>query len=83
MNGWCRIGKMGWRKSPSQTPADFVAAIQEGVLRSESGKVHPRLRSARFGQSADDAERLPEPLQGYYASEKETEVAKRNANNPL
>ena len=54
-----RMGKLGWRKSPSQTPADFVAAIHEPVLRMKVATFTRHYESARFGQSADDAEILP------------------------
>ncbi len=51
---------MGWRKSPSQTPLDFVAAIQEENLQKKVAKFTRAYESARFGQSADDAQSLPE-----------------------
>ncbi len=54
-----RMSKLGWRKSPSQTPADFVAAIREPVLQTKVAAFTRHYESARFGQSADDAEILP------------------------
>ncbi len=55
-----RMAKLGWRKSPCQTPADFVAAIQEPVLRTKVARFTRHYESARFGRSVDDAGILPE-----------------------
>ena len=65
-----RMGRLGWRKSPSQTPADFVAAIQEPVLKVKVATFTRHYESARFGQSADDAEKLPELFEEITASGK-------------
>jgi protein-glutamine gamma-glutamyltransferase len=54
-----RTARMGWRKSPSQTPQDFVAAIQESSLQKKVASFTQAYESARFGHSADDAQRLP------------------------
>jgi len=50
---------MGWRKSPSQTPLDFVAAIQEAALQRKVARFTRAYESARFGKSLDDAQSLP------------------------
>jgi protein-glutamine gamma-glutamyltransferase len=55
-----RMARLGWRKSPSQTPLDFVAAIQEARLQSKVASFTRAYESARFGQSVDDAQSLPE-----------------------
>jgi len=55
-----RLARLGWRKSPSQTPSDFVAAIQEPALREEVAKFTRAYESARFGHKTEDAEILPE-----------------------
>jgi hypothetical protein len=54
-----RLARLGWRKSPSQTPLDFVAAIQEAALQKKVAKFTRAYESARFGRSADDALSLP------------------------
>jgi len=54
-----RLARWGWRKSPSQTPSDFVAAIQEPALKKEVARFTRAYESARFGRSADDAAALP------------------------
>jgi len=55
-----RMAGLGWRKSPSQTPLDFVAAIQEEALQKKVARFTRAYESARFGQSVDDAQSLPE-----------------------
>ena len=65
-----RMARMGWRKSPSQTPSDFVAAIHEPVLRMKVENFTRRYESARFGKSIDDAEALPKLFEEITAGEK-------------
>lgn len=55
-----RLARLGWRKSPSQTPLDFVAAIQETSLQKRVARFTQAYESARFGKSLDDAQSLPE-----------------------
>jgi protein-glutamine gamma-glutamyltransferase len=55
-----RMERMGWRKSPSQTPVDFVQAIQEARLQKKVAAFTRAYESARFGNSVDDAQSLPE-----------------------
>lgn len=55
-----RMARLGWCKSPSQTPLDFVAAIQEAALQNKVARFTRAYESARFGRSVDDAQRLPE-----------------------
>jgi protein-glutamine gamma-glutamyltransferase len=55
-----RLARRGWRKSPSQTPRDFVQAIQEPVLQKKVADFTRVYESARFGQSVADARALPE-----------------------
>jgi transglutaminase-like putative cysteine protease len=55
-----RMARLGWRKSPSQTPSDFVATIQEAALQKKVARFTRAYESARFGQSADDAQNLPQ-----------------------
>jgi transglutaminase-like putative cysteine protease len=65
-----RMARLGWRKSPSQTPSDFVAAIQEPVLRMKVENFTRHYESARFGKSVDDAEALPKLFEEITACEK-------------
>lgn len=67
-----RLSRMGWRKSPSQTPADFVAAIQEPELQQKVARFTLAYESARFGRSLADAEVLPRLFQEITARERRT-----------
>ena len=64
-----RMARLGWRKSPSQTPLDFVAAIQEAVLQKKVARFTRAYESARFGKSVDDAQSLPELFKDITATE--------------
>ena len=55
-----KLARRGWRKSPSQTPRDFVEAIQEPVLQKKVAEFTKVYESVRFGQSGDDARLLPQ-----------------------
>lgn len=76
-----RMAKLGWRKSPSQTPADFVAAIQEPILRMKVARFTRSYESARFGKSVDDAEILPRLFEEITASDSKASknMPRRNA----
>jgi protein-glutamine gamma-glutamyltransferase len=58
-----RMARQGWRKSPSQTPRDFVAAIQDRNLQQGVDSFTRAYESARFGRSIVDARALPELLE--------------------
>jgi transglutaminase-like putative cysteine protease len=64
-----RMARLGWRKSPSQTPLDFVAAIQEAALQKKVASFTRAYESARFGKSVDDAQSLPALFQDITVSE--------------
>ncbi len=64
-----RMARLGWRKSPSQTPLDFVAAIQEAALQKKVARFTRAYESARFGKSVDDAQSLPALFQDITADE--------------
>jgi hypothetical protein len=64
-----RMARRGWRKSPSQTPLDFVAAIQEAALQKKVARFTRAYESARFGESVDDAQSLPELFHDITAAE--------------
>ena len=64
-----RMARLGWRKSPSQTPLDFVAAIQETALQEKVARFTRAYESARFGKSVDDAQSLPELFKEVTATE--------------
>jgi hypothetical protein len=57
------MARRGWRKSPTQTPVDFVAAVHETGLQKKLAAFTRAYESARFGNSVDDAQSLPELFQ--------------------
>jgi transglutaminase-like putative cysteine protease len=73
-----RMARLGWHKSPSQTPLDFVAAIQEAELRSKVASFTRAYESARFGQSVDDAQNLPELFKDIAVAGKENSTNTEN-----
>lgn len=54
------LARRGIRKYPAQTPQEFVNVIGEEPLRSLVGRFTSAYESARFGNSVDEAARLPE-----------------------
>ena len=54
------LARKGWTKSPAQTPAEFLVSIQNEAVREPVSKFTEHYESARFGGSAEDAQRLPE-----------------------
>ena len=70
-----RLARRGWRKTPGQTPHDFVAAIQEPVLQRKVATFTRAYESARFGQSVDDARALPELFEEITAGERQSRSA--------
>jgi transglutaminase-like putative cysteine protease len=54
------MARRGLQKSTSQTPQEFVRVIEDEQLRIQIRKFTEAYESARFGNSSDDAQRLPE-----------------------
>ena len=54
------LAKRGWQKLPAQTPAEFVAAFRDETVRDPLARFAEHYERARFGDSAEDAARLPE-----------------------
>jgi len=54
------LARKGWTKSPAQTPTEFLVSIQDDLVREPVAKFTEHYESARFGGSAEDAQRLPE-----------------------
>jgi transglutaminase-like putative cysteine protease len=73
-----RMARLGWRKSPSQTPLDFVAAIQEAALQKKVARFTRAYESARFGKSVDDAQTLPALFREITAAETEDSGKTKN-----
>ena len=54
------LGRRGWRKLPEQTPKEFVRTIDDPTLRGSVAAFTDHYERARFGNSARDAQALPE-----------------------
>jgi len=67
------IARHGWHKLPAQTPQEFVTSIQEEGLRSSVARFTRHYERARFAQSTEDAERLPELYQEISSPTKESQ----------
>ncbi len=53
------VARKGWRKTAVQTPGEFVISIDDAAMRKQVEEFTRRYESARFGESAADAEQLP------------------------
>ncbi len=55
-----RVARLGWRKSPTQTPDEFVSGIDDAGVRERVAEFTRHYQSARFDDSVEDVRRLPE-----------------------
>jgi protein-glutamine gamma-glutamyltransferase len=55
-----QTAKLGWAKSPVQTPEEFAAIITDQEIHHRVSDFTEHYERARFGNSAEDASRLPE-----------------------
>jgi len=53
------MARRGHHKSPTQTPAEFVQKIDDPHLRGDVARFTKHYERARFGNSAEDAVKLP------------------------
>jgi hypothetical protein len=54
------LARRGLNKSPQHTPSEFLICIEDEAMRESVAKFTQHYESARFGGSAQDAQRLPE-----------------------
>jgi hypothetical protein len=54
------LARRGVQKPPAQTPQEFAEEIADAKLREPVARFTQVYESARFGNSTDDAQRLPE-----------------------
>lgn len=54
------LSRRGIRKVPTQTPQEFLKAIGSEPVRETAARFTVHYERARFGDSAEDAEKLPE-----------------------
>ncbi|MGH9511040.1 MAG: transglutaminase TgpA family protein [Terriglobales bacterium] len=64
-----RLARKGLRKLPSQTPAEFLASIEDGTTRRRVEKFTTFYERARFGGSSEDAEALPQLYEEIYVAD--------------
>jgi len=57
------LAKRGFPKSPVQTPEEFLRSIPDRALRERVSRLTEHYERARFGDSTEDAARLPEVFQ--------------------
>ncbi len=55
-----RLGRLGWRKMPVQTPDEWKNTITDSELREAVERFTVHYERARFGESATDAQQLPQ-----------------------
>jgi hypothetical protein len=55
-----RLARKGLRKSPWQTPEEFASSIADPEMREDILVFTQHYERARFAESTEDAERLPE-----------------------
>jgi len=63
-----RVARRGWRKSPTQTPDEFVSGIDDAGIRARVAEFTRHYESARFNDSVEDVRRLPELYEEIAAS---------------
>jgi transglutaminase-like putative cysteine protease len=59
-----RLERNGWRKSPGQTPTEFLAGIDDEKVREWVARFTHSYEWARYGGSTADAQALPGLYQG-------------------
>jgi hypothetical protein len=55
-----RLARAGLRKTPGQTPEEFASSIADPKMRNDVVTFTEHYERARFADSVDDAQRLPE-----------------------
>lgn len=54
------LARRGVKKTPAQTPQELVKKIEDETLRGKVERFNDAYEAARFGNSAEDAQRLPD-----------------------
>ena len=54
------LGRKGWHKTHVQTPQEFLTCIEDPLMRRRVESFTRAYEAARFGDSSDEARRLPE-----------------------
>ena len=64
------LARQGWKKTAAQTPKEFLIRIEDPVMRKRVEDFTRAYEAARFGESSEDARRLPELYGEITAKEK-------------
>jgi hypothetical protein len=54
------LARRGWKKTAVQTPSEFLPRIEDPTMRARVEQFTRAYEAARFGESSDEARRLPE-----------------------
>jgi transglutaminase-like putative cysteine protease len=54
------LGRKGWKKTSVQTPREFLTCIEDPLMRKRVESFTQAYEAARFGESSEEARRLPE-----------------------
>ena len=65
------LTRKGWSKAEVQTPREFLQGIKDPAMRAQVEDFTLAYEAARFGESADDARRLPELYEEIVAAGKD------------
>lgn len=63
-----RLARRGWSKRPTQTPEEFVTTLADPLLQEQVARFTQHYERARFGESSEDAKKLPELYEEITAS---------------
>jgi transglutaminase-like putative cysteine protease len=64
------LHRQGWKKSAVQTPQEFLTRIEDPVMRKRVEDFTRAYEAARFGESPEEARRLPELYQELTTTER-------------
>jgi protein-glutamine gamma-glutamyltransferase len=53
------LGRQGWKKTSMQTPREFLTCIEDPLMRKRVESFTQAYEAARFGESSEQARRLP------------------------
>jgi len=64
------LGRQGWKKTDVQTPQEFLTCIEDPLTRKRLEDFTRAYEAARFGESSEEARRLPELYEEMISAER-------------
>jgi len=64
------LGRQGWKKTDVQTPQEFLTCIEDPLTRKRVEDFTRAYEAARFGESSEEARRLPELYEEMISAER-------------